>query len=326
MAVSTAEDSDVLSEINITPLVDVMLVLLVAFVDHDSRADQRDPHQPAAHRHTTPPEQQKAITVTVDTPAPCTSMTSSCAQADLERACSDIKAQHRRTVAASARRRARALWRGRQGDGSDRARRHLQGLGTHGQRINPWRKSRHSRPDGRWSPISPLRLHDELDRNMNRSSLRCRSLALSLALLAPSPARRTAAAPPRSRPKSIACTLELERRSRRCDRRRNAAPDGTSATARPKRRTPQDTALGKVTVRARNRLEPLQEVPLSISVVPARSSIGSRRRKSAPSRSARPTCRGTSATSAPVVCPSAASAGRARPRRRIRRWASSSTA
>ena len=30
---------------------------------------------------------------------------------------------------------------------------------------------------------------------------------------------------------------------------------------------PQDTALGKVTVRARNRLEPLQEVPLSISVV-----------------------------------------------------------
>ena len=29
----------------------------------------------------------------------------------------------------------------------------------------------------------------------------------------------------------------------------------------------QDTALGKVTVRARNRLEPLQEVPLSISVV-----------------------------------------------------------
>jgi len=30
---------------------------------------------------------------------------------------------------------------------------------------------------------------------------------------------------------------------------------------------PHDTALGKVTVRARNRLEPLQEVPLSISVV-----------------------------------------------------------
>jgi biopolymer transport protein ExbD len=32
MAVSTSEDTDVLSEINITPLVDVMLVLLVAFV------------------------------------------------------------------------------------------------------------------------------------------------------------------------------------------------------------------------------------------------------------------------------------------------------
>jgi iron complex outermembrane recepter protein len=33
---------------------------------------------------------------------------------------------------------------------------------------------------------------------------------------------------------------------------------------------PQETALGKVTVRARNRLEPLQEVPLSISVVTGR--------------------------------------------------------
>ena len=32
MAISTSEDTDVLSEINITPLVDVMLVLLVAFV------------------------------------------------------------------------------------------------------------------------------------------------------------------------------------------------------------------------------------------------------------------------------------------------------
>jgi iron complex outermembrane receptor protein len=35
----------------------------------------------------------------------------------------------------------------------------------------------------------------------------------------------------------------------------------------PVAEAPHDTALGKVTVRARNRLEPLQEVPLSISVV-----------------------------------------------------------
>ena len=32
MAVSTSEDTDVLSEINITPLVDVMLVLLIIFI------------------------------------------------------------------------------------------------------------------------------------------------------------------------------------------------------------------------------------------------------------------------------------------------------
>jgi iron complex outermembrane receptor protein len=41
---------------------------------------------------------------------------------------------------------------------------------------------------------------------------------------------------------------------------------GTAAAAAAED-TPKDTALGKVTVRARNRLEPLQEVPLSISVV-----------------------------------------------------------
>ena len=45
------------------------------------------------------------------------------------------------------------------------------------------------------------------------------------------------------------------------------APAGRSPRPRRPPEVQQDTALGKVTVRARNRLEPLQEVPLSISVV-----------------------------------------------------------
>jgi outer membrane receptor protein involved in Fe transport len=46
----------------------------------------------------------------------------------------------------------------------------------------------------------------------------------------------------------------------------NAAP-AESAGAATVMNEPRETTLGKVTVRARNRLEPLQEVPLSISVV-----------------------------------------------------------
>ena len=46
-----------------------------------------------------------------------------------------------------------------------------------------------------------------------------------------------------------------------------AAAPAAKPSPRPSTTQPQDTALGKVTVRARNRLEPLQEVPLSISVV-----------------------------------------------------------
>jgi biopolymer transport protein ExbD len=67
MAFSIAEDDDgVVSEINITPLVDVMLVLLVAFVITIPVLSN------AVHVNlpktvvTTPPEQQKAVTVTVD--------------------------------------------------------------------------------------------------------------------------------------------------------------------------------------------------------------------------------------------------------------------
>jgi len=67
MAVSTADDSDVLSEINITPLVDVMLVLLVAFVITIPALSNAIHINLPRTVNTTPPEQQKAITVTVDT-------------------------------------------------------------------------------------------------------------------------------------------------------------------------------------------------------------------------------------------------------------------
>ena len=67
MAVSTADDSNVLSEINITPLVDVMLVLLVAFVITIPALTNAIHVNLPRTVQTTPPEQQKAITVTVDT-------------------------------------------------------------------------------------------------------------------------------------------------------------------------------------------------------------------------------------------------------------------
>jgi len=67
MAVSTADESDVLSEINITPLVDVMLVLLVAFVITIPALTNAIHINLPRTVQTTPPEQQKAITVTVDT-------------------------------------------------------------------------------------------------------------------------------------------------------------------------------------------------------------------------------------------------------------------
>ncbi len=100
----------------------------------------------------------------------------------------------------------------------------------------------------------------------------------------------------------------------------------TSATPSAAPDTPQDTALGKVVVRARNRLEPLQEVPLSISVVTGKeldrlqaTEVGAITRRAA-------TCRGISATSAPAACRSAAWDARDRPKRRTLRWVLWSTA
>ena len=66
MATTFREDDDVLSEINITPLVDVMLVLLVSFVVTIPALTNAVHINLPKTVTTTPPEQQKAVTVTVD--------------------------------------------------------------------------------------------------------------------------------------------------------------------------------------------------------------------------------------------------------------------
>ncbi|HEV7610081.1 MAG TPA: biopolymer transporter ExbD [Steroidobacteraceae bacterium] len=92
MAVSTSEDSDVLSEINITPLVDVMLVLLVAFVITIPALTNAIHINLPRTVNTTPPEQQKAITVTVDTTGAVFFDDAPVAQADIPQRLSNIKA------------------------------------------------------------------------------------------------------------------------------------------------------------------------------------------------------------------------------------------
>ena len=92
MAVSTSDDSDVLSEINITPLVDVMLVLLVAFVITIPALTKAIHVNLPRTVQTTPPEQQKAITVTVDTKGVVYFDDVIVAQADIEQRLSNIKA------------------------------------------------------------------------------------------------------------------------------------------------------------------------------------------------------------------------------------------
>jgi len=92
MAVSTSEDSDVLSEINITPLVDVMLVLLVAFVITIPALTNAIHVNLPRTVQTTPPEQQKAITVTVDTTGAIFFDDVRVAQEDLAQRLGNIKA------------------------------------------------------------------------------------------------------------------------------------------------------------------------------------------------------------------------------------------
>jgi len=65
MAASMQED-DVLSEINITPLVDVMLVLLVSFILTIPVITNAVHINLPRTVTTTPPEQQRAVVVTVD--------------------------------------------------------------------------------------------------------------------------------------------------------------------------------------------------------------------------------------------------------------------
>ena len=90
------------------------------------------------------------------------------------------------------------------------------------------------------------------------------ALALSVSALAHSADGRSAA---EIQADIDRLTLELEAHKQELATAQASAPAEVVASGSVANETPQDTALGKVTVRARNRLEPLQEVPLSISVV-----------------------------------------------------------
>jgi len=63
---SQDDDGGVVSEINVTPLVDVMLVLLVSFVLTIPVLNNAVHINLPKTVQTTPPEQQKSVTVTVD--------------------------------------------------------------------------------------------------------------------------------------------------------------------------------------------------------------------------------------------------------------------
>lgn len=98
--------------------------------------------------------------------------------------------------------------------------------------------------------------------------------AVSLALLAPALVSAQEAANTRSAAEIQAeidrLQIELEQQKQALLIANASAPEGAAASTPAQPEVQQDTALGKVTVRARNRLEPLQEVPLSISVVTGR--------------------------------------------------------
>ena len=91
MAIVAQEDDTELSDINITPLVDVMLVLLVAFVITIpvlTNAIHVNLPKTAA---TTPPDEQKAITVTVDGAGKVFLNSTEVSRADLERQLQALK-------------------------------------------------------------------------------------------------------------------------------------------------------------------------------------------------------------------------------------------
>lgn len=66
MAFSTSTNSDVVSEINITPLVDVMLVLMVVFILTAPLLNNAVKINLPKTSTTAPPEAPKAVTVSVD--------------------------------------------------------------------------------------------------------------------------------------------------------------------------------------------------------------------------------------------------------------------
>jgi biopolymer transport protein ExbD len=85
MAIATQDDDSELSEINITPLVDVMLVLLVAFVITIPVLTNAIHVNLPKTITTTPPDQQKTITVTVDGGGKVFLNNTEVSRADLER-------------------------------------------------------------------------------------------------------------------------------------------------------------------------------------------------------------------------------------------------
>src|SRR5215813_2826959 len=84
MAIVTQDDDNELSDIDITPLVDVMLVLLVAFVITIPVLTNAIHVNLPKTVTTTPPDEQKAVTVTVDGEGRVYLNNTEVARADLE--------------------------------------------------------------------------------------------------------------------------------------------------------------------------------------------------------------------------------------------------
>jgi biopolymer transport protein TolR len=92
MAFATQQEEDVLSEINITPLVDVMLVLLVSFILTIPVLTNAIHVNLPKTVQTTPPEQQKSVTVTVDNEGKIFLDNREIAQQELNRELQSLKA------------------------------------------------------------------------------------------------------------------------------------------------------------------------------------------------------------------------------------------
>ena len=91
MAIIAQDDDTELSDINITPLVDVMLVLLVAFVITIPVLTNAIHVNLPKTVATTPPDEQKTITVTVDGAGKVFLNNTEVSRADLERQLQALK-------------------------------------------------------------------------------------------------------------------------------------------------------------------------------------------------------------------------------------------